>query len=229
MTRSMVIKCLLVTIFFLLSINIYAQTTIRWEKGAKNSELSFEDGVETKTITVDGLQLAATLVEKKHGILHAYISIFNRGDSPFYFDPSDCFLIVQAGSRTILRVKDPDQLASDLEKRGADALARSTLRGRVATSETTSINATGVAPATITTTRDSHSGRIAVAEGRRQKARLEQAASYVRFQSLRVTTILPGDSENGNIWFDNKSPKESVLSLKVRQITYEFPFEKQKE
>ncbi|MEP6850653.1 MAG: hypothetical protein ABI999_17480 [Acidobacteriota bacterium] len=226
--RFQVIVLILVGFFSLYSVNAYSQSVIKWEDGAKHSTVSLDDGVENQTITVEGLRLSASLIERKGGILHAYLTIENTGSARLDFDPAECFLSVQDGSNPIRRPKDPEELASSLVKRGADAVTRDQLRNK-SVSKNATITRTDGPLETIVARQDAQAVQRDLRDGRRKKQALESAGAYVRTSSLRVDTLLPGNVVDGNLWFDGKGPKKAVLSIKIGTVTYEFPFVKLKE
>ena len=209
---------------------VSAQETIRWQPRGDKFDFRFENGKEVKMIDTGSVVVTATLIERKNWIPHVFVTIENSSENRLLVDPTPWTLNVQGGKPKVLRSKEPDKLAQSLDSRGRWSAALSAMGGAMATKQTTArVRNSDGSTANVTITEPDDAARArGEATGQRTQDTLESAAAYVRESSLRVNTVMPKRYVYGIVWFEDKGYKDVILTMKIGDTIYEFPFSKKK-
>lgn len=220
----------ILAIYFLLMIDLQAQKAVRWQPGSECCDSFLVNGAEVREVTIDGVTVTVTLIERRRWIPHAFISIENNSSERVTADPSTWTIRILGEKPRMLKSKDPDKLAESLQRRGAIAGALKAASGEFATTQSTgTVRGSDGKVSTVTvTSRDDAARARAYASGQQVEETFESVAAYVRGSSLRANTIMPKRGVYGLVWFEDKGYKEVVVTLSIEDLVFEFPFSKKK-
>lgn len=202
--------------------------TVRWQPNSDYSDSVISDGKEIKIITKNGISIAATLIEKRGWIPHAFITFENNTNNRILLDPALWTLNVITPKPQTLTTKEPEKLDASLENRAKWAAAIDDAGAAFSTKQTTATvtDSNGATSTATITEPDKQAQKEAATRGRAQQEHAGSVADYVRSSSLKVNTVFPKTQVSGIVWFENKKYKDVVLTIVIGDVIYEFPFVK---
>lgn len=213
---------------------------IRWMAGAQNCDYFIEDGTLIEIFRLDGLDLRVALVDTGSK-MRAQVWVENGTKSRLDVLPDLFSLTLMEPKQKTLRLEEPEELAKSIRRHAAWRTVGASM-GSAATKETTSQSRTngtilvtgsdgsaiGVYNGTTTASRrepDYEARNRAAQQVSSIQSERDDAVAKLESIALRATTLMPGQTIGGVIFFAREKKHDLViLTATVGFVTVEFPF-----
>jgi len=238
-------------LFTAFSPHVYSDTvTYRFCPGTPNCALTSQNGETRQAVNIGGLTVGVSMVPATKELAKSTrvnVTVLNQSPYPVQLLSKPPVLTVMEPKVALSHLVDPTALADKIEKKGDKSAKWVRFWGADSTMPvtTTFIGHPGVWGYTPVTTYNNippavtTSGNVTtvttrvpdyVAQMRAlQKAadiqeRSREQASTIRESSLGATTIQPGGTTSGTLYFDTTSVQKAILQLPVGNGEFEFQF-----
>jgi Tfp pilus assembly protein PilF len=227
--------------------------TFRFLQGSPNCLQKRVDGDQLEIVTANGVTVGAAIETKPPAFVknasQLNIRVRNDTDQPIQFLGQAPVLVVLAPKIAITHLVDPTKLADKVEKAGDKKAKWIRFWGQDATQSMTSTmigngggywggyqpmygaggampfyNRSGNMTTMITQVPDYAAQARALQKAADVTETSQQTAENIRSTSLGPTTIAPGQTIQGSLYFDASQLKKGYLQLPVGNAVFEFEF-----
>jgi len=215
--------------------------------GSPNCFRKAHDGQSMQMISANGITVGAALAGRasdsvKSGKVNVIIR--NTSNAPVQFLSQAPTLVVLAPKLAILHLLDPSSLASKIEKKGEGKAKWIRFWGQDATMPVTStfignpgfwgyppvasynsvpiVSRSGNITNVTTQVPDYAAQFRAMQKAQEVKQKAQNAAAAIRDNSLCQTTLQPGQTINGALYFDGGPMQKAVLRIPVGNAMFEY-------
>jgi hypothetical protein len=222
----------------------------RFQLGAPNCLRSLKDGKDVEIITANGITVAAMMSSVSGDLVKSgrvELSVKNDSEGNVQVLPKPAVFYTLLPKVRLARQMDPSQLASSIEKKGekkakwirfmgADATqtVHTTMIGNggfygfppVYSSNGTFpiVNRSGNMTTVMTQVPDYAAQERALAKAAAIADQSKNSAEEIRRQGIGPTTISPGDSVNGSLFYDVSKVQKASLQIPIGNALFEFTF-----
>lgn len=224
--------------------------TFRFLEGSRNCLRKFVDGDQLEIVTANGVTVGASIAVKSPSFAKCAqlnIRVRNETEQPIQFLGQPPELVVLTPKIAIVHLVDPTTLADSVEKKGEKKAKWVRFWGQDATQTMTStmignggywgyqpiyssgggmpfVNRSGNMTMVSTQVPDYAAQARALQKAADISEKSQQTAENIRNSSLGATTIAPGQTIQGSLYFDVAELKQGILQLPVGNAVFEFEF-----
>jgi hypothetical protein len=222
----------------------------RFQLGAPNCLRSLKDGKDVEIITANGITVAAMMSSESGDLVKSGrvdLSIKNDSDSRIQVLPRPAVFYTLLPKVRLARQLDPTQLATSIEKKGEKKAKWIRFMGANATQTVSTtmignggfygfppvyssngtfpiVNRSGNMTTIQTQVPDYPAQERALAKAAAIGDQSRNSAEEIRRQGIGPTTISPGESVNGSLFFDVSKVQKASLQIPIGNALFEFTF-----
>ena len=249
--QAMQIKCSSQAAFVPYTPHIYSETVVyRFYQGVPNCSLVDERGVRSEAININGLTVCTSLSPPtkelgKNGCV--LMTVVNETSAPVSLLPKAPVMIVLAPKVVLSHIVDASALANKVEKKGNKSAKWVRFWGADATTPVTTtfighpgvwgyspivsynnmppmISRSGNMTTMTTQVPDYAAQARALQKAANLEQKAQQEANSIRESSLGGTTVPPGGTVSGTLYFDESNIQKAILQIPIGNASFEFPF-----